>query len=317
MCRSSHRRCRQSRRTLPSHRASSQSSIPRTPRCRHAPIVPWLACREGVFGSTSTTYSPTATAVMTILQIPPRTSNTAATDVKVRSPETNPMPRASTRAVTPIVIPGCACGIDEHPLWVKRKKSDSATMSARPSPRRYNQLHIRPHHQFGPLRWIGSIPMITRHGIEVEHVRIESAKSFADVRTALERNVPQLDPTLVKALTDGDVERANREKDQGPELFIFQVRDHGALLAIAGKARNALQYEIGNFLTATLMTRHRILAALYAPIRVVLYENDAGHGVFEYDQPSTTFEQVDDERVSAVARGLDAALERALLAAAE
>ena len=159
--------------------------------------------------------------------------------------------------------------------------------------------------------------MITRHSIEVEHIRIESPKSFAEVRAALERNVPQLDPTLVKALTDGDVEQANREKDQGPELFIFQVRDHGALLAIAGKARNALQYEIGNPVTASFMTRHRLSAALYAPIRVLLYENDVGQGVFEYDQPSTTFGQFGDERVMAVARGLDAALERALLAAAE
>jgi hypothetical protein len=159
--------------------------------------------------------------------------------------------------------------------------------------------------------------MITGHNIEVEHIRIESPKSFAEVRAALERNVPQLDPTLVKALTDGDVERANREKDDGPELFIFQVRDHGALLAIAGKALNALQYEIGNPLTATLMTRHRLSAALYAPIRVVLYENAAGHGVFEYDQPSTTFGQLGDERVIAVARGLDAALERVLQGAAE
>jgi hypothetical protein len=49
--------------------------------------------------------------------------------------------------------------------------------------------------------------MIKRHTIEVEHIRIESAKSFADVRAALERNVPQLDPTLIKALADGDVER--------------------------------------------------------------------------------------------------------------
>jgi len=159
--------------------------------------------------------------------------------------------------------------------------------------------------------------MITRHSIEVEHILIESSKSFADVRAALESNVPQLDPTLVKALTDGDVERANREKDQGPELFIFQVRDHGALLAIAGKAPNALQYDIGNPLTATLMTRHRLSAALYAPIRVLLYENDAGHGVFEYDQPSTTFGQFGDERVMAVARGLDAALKRVLQGAAE
>ena len=86
-------------------------------------------------------------------------------------------------------------------------------------------------------------PMMTKHTIGVEHITIESTKSFLDVRAALERNVPQLDPTLVKALADGDVERANREKQQGPELSIFGLRDHGALLAIAGKARNALQYE--------------------------------------------------------------------------
>ena len=158
---------------------------------------------------------------------------------------------------------------------------------------------------------------MTKEIIVVEHIRIESAKSFADVRAALERSVPQLDPGLVKALADGDVERADREKEEGPELSIFQIRDHGALLKIAGKARNALQYDIGNPVTASLMTRHRLAAALYAPIRVVLYENDAGHGVFEYDQPSTTFGQFGDERVTAVARGLDAALSRALVGAAK
>jgi hypothetical protein len=158
---------------------------------------------------------------------------------------------------------------------------------------------------------------MTKNPICVEHIRIVSTKSFADVRAVLERSVPQLDPTLTKALADGDIERANREKEQGPELSIFQVRDHGALLAIAGQARNALQYEIGNPVTASLMTRHRLSAALYAPIRVVLYENAAGCGVFEYDQPSTTFGQFGDERVTAVARGLDAALAHALLGAAE
>jgi hypothetical protein len=160
-------------------------------------------------------------------------------------------------------------------------------------------------------------PIMTKQTITVSHIHIESAKSFADVRAALESSVPHLDPGLVKALADGDVERANREKEDGPELSIFQVRDHGALLKIAGKARNALQYDIGNPVTASLMTRHRLSAGLYAPIRVMLYENDTGRGVFEYDQPSTTFGQFGDERVTAVARGLDAALERALVGAAE
>jgi uncharacterized protein (DUF302 family) len=159
--------------------------------------------------------------------------------------------------------------------------------------------------------------MMTKNTTVVEHVRIESAKSFADVRAALEKDVPKLDPSVVEALVDGDVERVGREKEQGPELSIFQVRDHGALLKIAGKVRNALQYDIGNPITASLMTRHRLSAALYAPIRVVLYETEAGHGVFEYDQPSTTFGQFGDKEVTAVALGLDAALARVLAAAAE
>src|SRR5258707_305162 len=82
-------------------------------------------------------------------------------------------------------------------------------------------------------------PTMAKQTIAVEHIRIESAKSFADVRAALERSVPHLDPGLVKALDDGGVARANRFKEQGPELSIFLARDHGAMLKIAGKARNA------------------------------------------------------------------------------
>ena len=160
-------------------------------------------------------------------------------------------------------------------------------------------------------------PIMTKRTVAVEHVRIESAKPFADVRAALERTLPRLDPSLLKALGEGDPERVSREEKEGPELSIFLVRDHGALLKIAGKARNALQYDIGNPITASLMTRHRLAAALYAPIRVVLYENDAGHGVFEYDQPSTTFGQFGDERVTVIALGLDEALTKALTRAAE
>ena len=48
----------------------------------------------------------------------------------------------------------------------------------------------------------------------------------------------------------------------GAELVIFLKRDHGALLQITGRPRKALQYEIGNAITATRMTRHQIPAAL-------------------------------------------------------
>jgi uncharacterized protein (DUF302 family) len=89
------------------------------------------------------------------------------------------------------------------------------------------------------------------------------------------------------------------------------------LLNAVGQPRKALQYEIGNPHTASKMTRYRLPAGLYAPLRVFLYEDEKGNSIFEYDKPSSLFGQFDDEQVSAVARGLDAALERALRQAAE
>jgi hypothetical protein len=159
-------------------------------------------------------------------------------------------------------------------------------------------------------------PTLTSRTVRSEHIRIESSKAFRDVCAALERAVPPLDPEILKLLADGDIARVDQEREHGPELSIFLVRDHGALLQIAGRARNARQYDIGNPITASLMTRHQLAAAQYAPIRVVLYENETGHAVFEYDRPSSVFGQFDDQRVSVVARGLDAALARVLLAAA-
>jgi Domain of unknown function DUF302 len=151
---------------------------------------------------------------------------------------------------------------------------------------------------------------------KVDHVRIEAAKPFAEVKAALEALVPALDPAIGEALRRGDIVRANEALQRGPELAIFSARDHGGLLRTAGLARKAVQYEIGNPLTASRMTRHRLSAALYAPLRVLLYENEASGAVFEYDRPSSQFGQFGDERVTAVGRELDASLESVLAQAA-
>ena len=119
------------------------------------------------------------------------------------------------------------------------------------------------------------------------------------------------DPAIGEALATGDEQRAT-ELERGAPLFIFLKRDHGALLQAAKQPRKALQYDIGNPHTASKMTRHRLPAGLYAPLRVFLYENEKGGSTFEYDKPSSLFGQFEDEQVSEIARGLDAALERAL-----
>jgi uncharacterized protein (DUF302 family) len=159
-------------------------------------------------------------------------------------------------------------------------------------------------------------PVIIQRSIQVEHIRIEAAKPFETVKAALEDVAPPLDPAIPEALRRGDIVRANEALLRGSELAIFSARDHGGLLRTAGYARKPLQYEIGNPLTATRMTQHQLPASLYAPLRVLLYESEAGHAVFEYDRPSSLFGQFGDERVTAVARGLDASLERVLVKAA-
>ena len=78
-----------------------------------------------------------------------------------------------------------------------------------------------------------------------------------------------------------------------------------------------MQYEIGNPLTASKMTRHQLAAALYAPLRVVLFEGEQGPGILEYDRPSSLFSQYGDEEVTKVGRCLDATLEAVMRKAAE
>ena len=157
----------------------------------------------------------------------------------------------------------------------------------------------------------------TSRTIAVEHIKISSERSFADVRRRLEGTLSKLDASLVEALRSGDQKRARAYEETGPKLSIFEERDYGALLQIFGSRGNALQYEIGNPLTASKMTRYQLSAALYAPLRVVLFEDEQGKGVFEYDKPSSFFGQYGDERVTEVGRYLDIALEAALREAAE
>jgi hypothetical protein len=124
------------------------------------------------------------------------------------------------------------------------------------------------------------------------------AKPFADVRSAPEELVPPLDSTIPEASRQGDIGRAKEALQRGPELAIFGSRDHAGLLRVAGRARRAVQYDIGNPLTATRMTQHQLPASLYAPLRVLLYEDEAGHAVFEYDRS----QRVDGPPLPAIVR---------------
>jgi len=164
------------------------------------------------------------------------------------------------------------------------------------------------------------VPMVSSNAsvekITIEHVTIKSGNTFAAVRAKLEALVPRLDDGFWTLLRFGAVDRARQELEAAATLSIFGTRDHGAILAIAGLQRRAIQYDIGNPLTASRMTRHKISAGLYAPIRVLLRESPEGEVAFEYDSPVSTFGQFGDEAVDEVARKLDEDLRNVLQKAA-
>jgi uncharacterized protein (DUF302 family) len=98
--------------------------------------------------------------------------------------------------------------------------------------------------------------------------------------------------------------------------MIFSVFDHGAALNMVGARRKAKQYLIGNPLTAIQMSQQDIRAALYAPLRALVYEKKAGQTMVEYDQPSSLFGQFGREEVTHVAVRLDSGLEQVIAEAA-
>src|SRR5260370_38250699 len=97
----------------------------------------------------------------------------------------------------------------------------------------------------------------------------------------------------------------------GPSGFmLFGRQNHGALLRLAGQQRKAIRYVVGNPLSALQMTQHDIRASLYAPIRVLIYEDEEGKTCMEYDKLSSLFGQFGNANVTEVAVMADRKLER-------
>jgi len=148
--------------------------------------------------------------------------------------------------------------------------------------------------------------------LTIDHRIMECARPFDEVHRALIASVPALKPEVSEILVRGDSEEIAVARRDWPKLWIFLMRNHGELTAADGQRSKAMQYEIGNPLTAERMTRHALPAGLYAPLRVILYEDASGRAVFEYDLPSSLFAQFGDEQVAEVGRELDSELEAIL-----
>ena len=123
----------------------------------------------------------------------------------------------------------------------------------------------------------------------VDHIRRTTDKPFGDVTRAFERQLGALRAGRVPGDCSG---RGRRE-------------------------RKAIQYAVGNPLFAIQMTQHDIRASLYAPLRVLIYEDEEGKTCVEYDRPSSLFGHFGDDRISPTAAMLDRKLEALVSASFE
>lgn len=142
----------------------------------------------------------------------------------------------------------------------------------------------------------------------IDHVTVSSSKPYAAVKQDLESRLGRLDDHIRTLLNQNKVEelRAALQKAAGNDgLVIHYIGLHGDWLVLKGQHKNGTEYFTGNVLTAVEMTNVNMAAGLYAPLRIIVYENAQGGTTIEYDKPSTQLSQFHSARIDVQGRSLD------------
>lgn len=150
---------------------------------------------------------------------------------------------------------------------------------------------------------------LTRTHFIAEHhdmVRVDIATGvpFDSFQTAFEKAAPWVDmASVTRIVEDGgnwpDIVAA-AEANAPWGLMIYWRVDATPLLHIAGHRGYAVEYLLGNHVLAELMYRHDHRAMLYAPLRVLLHDDDDGNAIFSLDRPKTVFAGLNGAAVAEV-----------------
>src|SRR5580700_6431774 len=125
--------------------------------------------------------------------------------------------------------------------------------------------------------------------VVMNHVTIETSTPYQLVTSRLDDEVKRFDENYRKLLEDKMIDELRVKLTQGLEpdgFMIHFVAEQGDLLVLEGRRQQGKVYYLGNVLAAAQMTKLNFSAALYAPLRLNVYENAQGGTTFEYDQPS-------------------------------
>ena len=144
-------------------------------------------------------------------------------------------------------------------------------------------------------------------------LRFDSNKSFDEVLSSLLADVgdkPLLMNEVAAKFESWDLYKKEIESHVGPSGFIlFATIDHGAWIKKVGIRRKVVRLIIGNPTIAITMLRHDLTAGLFAPVELILIEDDEGSSSLTYVRPSSLMVVETNDALLAAARQLDAKLQ--------
>jgi uncharacterized protein (DUF302 family) len=179
---------------------------------------------------------------------------------------------------------------------------------------------------FGTTRWIvallstsvalvgtavAAVPKdfhISSTAVVMNHVTIETSTAYQLVTSRLNGEVKWFDESYRMLLKNNQIDELRAKLIHGlePDGFMLHfVAEQGDLSALEGRRRQGNVYYLGNVVAAAHMTKRNFSAALYAPLRLNVYENANGGTTFEYDKPSTQFGQFRNSDIDKIAQSLD------------
>jgi len=148
----------------------------------------------------------------------------------------------------------------------------------------------------------------------VHHNEHVSSRSFEEVVSAFESAVGSVEdigfPALLASTKNAEeFESQIKSRESTSSFMRFLTVDHGAWLPRIGLNAKARMYTIGNPLIARTMLEHDIAAGLNVPVRLMIYEDSVSRITrLAYDLPSSLMSGLQNEKVTAAAKKLDAKL---------
>lgn len=157
----------------------------------------------------------------------------------------------------------------------------------------------------------------------VEHVVVPSERSYVQVIGALEARLgPSGDWEVLpqqlaaRKLSWEEVAEFTLPLIGTSGFTTFVKMDQGTLLSLTGKPKRIAQYSIGNHLLGVAMIEAQPEIGLYAPPRLVVYEDYEGKTFIAYDRLSSLVSQYQIDEITSIAHLVDQKMEELVQAAA-